>query len=143
MTDTRIGTASQAVNRSADADTAAPVETDISRYHEVDAMVATATAAAKTLRELDQQQVDAIVAAMVCAGIRSAAELARVAIEETGFGVFEDKVVKNYIATEFLYDYLRDTPPHWPAWRSRTPSSAPTTLWRTPSARDSASPTAA
>ena len=32
----------------------------------------------------------------------------RLAIEETGFGVFEDKVVKNYIATEFLYDYLRD-----------------------------------
>ena len=29
-------------------------------------------------------------------------------MEETGFGVFEDKVVKNYIATEFLYDYLQD-----------------------------------
>ena len=29
-------------------------------------------------------------------------------MEETGFGVFEDKVVKNYIATEFLYDYLKD-----------------------------------
>ena len=32
----------------------------------------------------------------------------RLAMEETGFGVFEDKVVKNYIATEFLYDYLKD-----------------------------------
>ena len=31
----------------------------------------------------------------------------QLAIEETGFGVFEDKVVKNYIATEFLYDYLQ------------------------------------
>ena len=29
-------------------------------------------------------------------------------MEETGFGVFEDKVVKNYVATEFLYDYLKD-----------------------------------
>ena len=29
-------------------------------------------------------------------------------MEETGFGVFEDKVVKNYIATEFLFDYLKD-----------------------------------
>ena len=28
--------------------------------------------------------------------------------QETGFGVFEDKVLKNYIATEFLYDYLKD-----------------------------------
>lgn len=35
---------------------------------------------------------------MVRAGIRVATELASVAIEETGFGVFEDKVVKNYVA---------------------------------------------
>lgn len=35
-----------------------------------------------------------------------AAEAAR-ELEETGFGVFEDKVVKNYVATEFLHDYLR------------------------------------
>ena len=31
-------------------------------------------------------------------------------MEETQFGVLEDKVVKNYIATEFLYDYLKDKP---------------------------------
>ena len=29
-------------------------------------------------------------------------------MEETHFGVLEDKVLKNYIATEFLYDYLKD-----------------------------------
>ena len=45
---------------------------------------------------------------MVVAGLRNAVELAELAMEETGFGVFEDKVVKNYIATEFLYDYLKD-----------------------------------
>ena len=45
---------------------------------------------------------------MVRAGVRAAGELAALAIEETGFGVFEDKVVKNYVATEFLSDYLRD-----------------------------------
>ena len=45
---------------------------------------------------------------MVVAGLRNAVELAQLAMEETGFGVFEDKVVKNYIATEFLYDYLKD-----------------------------------
>ena len=59
------------------------------------------------LWELDQERVDAIVDAMVRAGVRAAVDLARVAIEETGFGVFEDKVVKNYVATEFLADYLR------------------------------------
>ena len=71
-------------------------------------MVDRAAAAAEAFRALDQEQVDAIVAAMVRAGIRAAGELAALAIEETGFGVFEDKVVKNYVATEFLSDYLRD-----------------------------------
>ena len=51
---------------------------------------------------------DAIVAAMVRAGLRSAIPLAQAAVGETGFGVFEDKVIKNFVATEFLYDYLRD-----------------------------------
>lgn len=71
-------------------------------------MVGAAAGAARAFREFDQEQVDRIVDAMVRAGVRAAAELARLAIEETGFGVFEDKVVKNYVATEFLADYLRD-----------------------------------
>ena len=57
---------------------------------------------------LDQEAVDRIVEAMVVAGLEAAFELAEQAMEETGFGVLEDKVVKNYIATEFLYDYLKD-----------------------------------
>ncbi|MFC4785504.1 bifunctional acetaldehyde-CoA/alcohol dehydrogenase [Nocardioides sp. MAHUQ-72] len=84
-----------------------PPPPDDARLSEVDALVATAEHAAELFRELDQEQVDAIVDAMVRAGVRAAAELAQVAIEETGFGVFEDKVVKNYVATEFLSDYLR------------------------------------
>jgi acetaldehyde dehydrogenase/alcohol dehydrogenase len=60
------------------------------------------------MRRLDQAQVDAIVSAMVVAGLEAAIDLASLAVEETAFGVFEDKVVKNYVATEFLYDYLKD-----------------------------------
>ena len=75
---------------------------------DVDAVVDAAASAAREFRTFDQEQVDAIVEAMVRAGLRAAAELAAVAIDETGFGVFEDKVVKNYVATEFLHDYLRD-----------------------------------
>ncbi len=45
---------------------------------------------------------------MTVAGLEHAVELAEVAMEETQFGVLEDKVLKNYIATEFLYDYLKD-----------------------------------
>ncbi len=75
---------------------------------EVDAAVEKAVKAASAFRDLDQAQVDRIVEAMVSAGVRAAAELAQLAIRETGFGVFEDKVVKNYVATEFLSDYLKD-----------------------------------
>ena len=78
------------------------------RAERLDGIVARAQRAAEEFRQLDQEAVDEIVWAMVIAGLESAAELAQLAIEETHFGVFEDKVVKNYIATEFLYDYLKD-----------------------------------
>ena len=81
---------------------------DPERRAQVDAVVDAAAEAARRFRELDQEQVDRIVLAMVRAGVRAAPQLARSAIEETHFGVFEDKVVKNYVATEFLYDYLKD-----------------------------------
>ncbi len=74
----------------------------------VDEAVRTAQAAAERMRGFDQETVDRIVWAMVTAGLDAAVELAELATEETGFGVLEDKVVKNYVATEFLYDYLKD-----------------------------------
>ena len=83
---------------------------DADRLDQVDAIVATASRAADEFRSLDQEAVDHIVLAMVQAGLRAAGELAGLAIEETGFGVHEDKVVKNYVATEFLWDYLKDKP---------------------------------
>src|SRR5689334_15702790 len=73
----------------------------------MDEFVARAGDASEVLRTLDQETVDSIVWAMVVAGLENAVDLAQLAIEETGFGVFEDKVVKNYIATEFLADHLR------------------------------------
>ncbi len=103
MTGTQTGAAAVSDRRPSGA--GAP---DAHRIAEVDTVVDVAAAAARQYRTLDQKQVDAIVEAMVRAGLRAAAELAALAIEETGFGVFEDKVVKNYVATEFLHDYLRD-----------------------------------
>ncbi len=81
---------------------------DAEQIRRMDDYVARAQTAADALRALDQEAVDKIVWAMVVAGLEAAVELAELAMEETGFGVFEDKVVKNYIATEFLYDYLKD-----------------------------------
>jgi acetaldehyde dehydrogenase / alcohol dehydrogenase len=84
------------------------IQTDDTRRGEIDRIAEAASKAASEFRRLDQGQVDRIVEAMVRAGVRAAGELAGLALEETGFGVFEDKVVKNYVATEFLHDYLRD-----------------------------------
>jgi acetaldehyde dehydrogenase / alcohol dehydrogenase len=78
------------------------------RQAEIDQIVVAAQRAASGFRRLDQEAVDRIVLAMVKAGIRAAADLALLALEETGFGVVEDKMVKNYVATEFLWDYLKD-----------------------------------
>jgi acetaldehyde dehydrogenase/alcohol dehydrogenase len=97
--------AAETVEQSAGAQAAPDLDTE-----RLDGYVERARRAADEFRKLDQQQVDDIVWAMVVAGLRAAVELAELAMEETGFGVFEDKVVKNYIATEFLYDYLKDKP---------------------------------
>src|SRR5664280_1787834 len=80
---------------------------DEAKIAELNAVVDRAQAAA-AFRKLDQKAVDDIVLAMVVAGLDAAIDLAGVAMEETSFGVFEDKVIKNYLATEFLYDYLKD-----------------------------------
>jgi acyl-CoA reductase-like NAD-dependent aldehyde dehydrogenase len=74
----------------------------------LDGYVERARTAADALRRLDQEAVDRIVWAMTVAGLENAIELAELAMAETHFGVLEDKVLKNYIATEFLYDYLKD-----------------------------------
>ena len=82
---------------------------DDEQLQRLDHVVARSRAAADAFRRIDDQEaVDRIVWALVVAGLQHAVELARLAMEETGLGVFEDKVVKNYIATEFLHDYLKD-----------------------------------
>jgi acetaldehyde dehydrogenase/alcohol dehydrogenase len=85
-----------------------PTPTDAEWAERLDGFVQRAQEASVALRKLDQEAVDRIVWAMTVAGLENAVELAELAMEETHFGVLEDKVLKNYIATEFLYDYLRD-----------------------------------
>ena len=74
----------------------------------LDGFVERAQQAAAAFRQLDQESVDRIVWAMTVAGLEHAIDLAELAMEEAHFGVLEDKVLKNYIATEFLFDYLKD-----------------------------------
>jgi acetaldehyde dehydrogenase / alcohol dehydrogenase len=76
-----------------------PAAVDSVQADRLDGFVERALVASRGFRELDQEKVDAIVWSMVVAGLDTAFELAQLAMEETGFGVLEDKVVKNYIAT--------------------------------------------
>jgi len=74
----------------------------------VDKLVANAEEALKEYMKLDQEQVDKIVHAMTLAGLDNHMYLARLAVEETGRGVFEDKVIKNIFSTEYIYHSIKN-----------------------------------
>ena len=56
-----------------------------------------------------QEQVDKIFFAAASAANKARIPLARMAVEETGMGVVEDKVIKNNYAAEYIYNAYKDT----------------------------------
>ncbi|NLO36370.1 MAG: bifunctional acetaldehyde-CoA/alcohol dehydrogenase [Clostridiaceae bacterium] len=54
-----------------------------------------------------QEQIDTIVKAMSTAGLEAYMTLARAAVDETGRGVYEDKMTKNIFATEYVYHSIK------------------------------------
>ncbi len=75
--------------------------------HEARTLARRAKEAAPALAELSQAQIDAIVDAMAAAVTPQAEALARLACEETGFGVVADKVQKNLFASDKIYRFIR------------------------------------
>ncbi|HRU06615.1 MAG TPA: bifunctional acetaldehyde-CoA/alcohol dehydrogenase [Candidatus Brocadiia bacterium] len=73
-----------------------------------DELVSQAREAAAIFTQYSQEEVDRIVEAAAKAGLARRDELARMAVEETGMGVFEDKVIKNEFATEYIFDDIRN-----------------------------------
>ena len=73
----------------------------------VDALVKKAHKALQAYMELTQEQVDEITKAMALAGVSEHMHLARLAVEETGRGIFEDKVTKNIFSTEYIYHSIK------------------------------------
>ena len=76
----------------------------------LEGLIGQARAAAAVFTQYTQADVDRIVKAMVIAGMEQAQRLARLAFEETKIGVLEDKAIKNMVATEFVYNYIKDKP---------------------------------
>jgi acetaldehyde dehydrogenase (acetylating) len=59
------------------------------------------------LAEYSQERIDGIVTAMADAATRNAEVFARLAVEETGYGVVEDKVQKNLFSSQKVYEFIR------------------------------------
>src|SRR6266496_4518812 len=75
---------------------------------EVDTLCAKALKALEVMKTLNQEQVDKITKAMCEAGVANERYLAEFAVEETGIGKVEDKVIKNHFGTQVVYDYMKD-----------------------------------
>ena len=56
-----------------------------------------------------QEQVDKIFTAAALAANKARIPLAKLAVEETGMGIVEDKVIKNHYASEYIYNAYRNT----------------------------------
>lgn len=73
----------------------------------IDNLVVRAKKASEQYMQLNQEQVDNIVKQMAMAGLEHHMELAKMAVEETGRGIYEDKITKNMFATEYIYHSIK------------------------------------
>ena len=73
----------------------------------INELVEKAKIASQEYMKLNQEQIDNIVKAMSMAGLEHHMELAKMAVEETGRGVYEDKITKNMFATEYVYHSIK------------------------------------
>ncbi|SHJ49418.1 acetaldehyde dehydrogenase [Geosporobacter subterraneus DSM 17957] len=71
-------------------------------------LVLASKAAQRSFAEFDQVSIDRIVGAMAAAAEKASDRLAKMAAEETGFGRYEDKIIKNLFASKAVYEYIKD-----------------------------------
>ena len=82
--------------------------TTLTPAEQVDALVAKAQDALAAYMEMTQEQVDEVVHAMTLAGLDQHMHLAKLAVEETGRGIAEDKVIKNIFSTEYIWHSIKN-----------------------------------
>lgn len=85
----------------------AQTDRDLASISEARSLARRAKDAAPALAEFSQERIDAIVDAMAAAATLQAEALARLAYEETGYGVVADKVLKNLFVSEKIYRFIR------------------------------------
>src|SRR5207253_187269 len=80
---------------------------DLASIAEARALARRARQAQAQIAELSQERIDAIVDAMAAAVAPQCEALARLAVEETGYGVVADKIQKNEFAAHKVYQFIR------------------------------------
>jgi len=80
---------------------------DLASIAEARALARRAKLAQATLAEFSQEQIDRIVEAMAAAVTPQAEALARLAVDETGFGVVNDKTQKNLFASQRVFEFIK------------------------------------
>src|SRR5450756_378230 len=80
---------------------------DLASIAEARALARRAKQAWLELAELSQERIDAIVAAMATAAAAQAEAFARLAVDETGYGVVEDKIQKNLFSAQKVHQFIR------------------------------------
>src|SRR6266511_2558005 len=91
----------------ADAPASAPSDRDLTSIAEARQLVRRAKAAQPALAEFSQDQIDHLIYAMAAAVGPQAEALAKLAVEETGYGVVADKIRKNLFASDRVYRFIR------------------------------------
>lgn len=82
------------------------LDADLASLQDVRRKVLAARSAYDTFEGAGQDELDRAVRAMAVAGTAAAAELARLAADETGYGVYEHKIIKNRYNTEFVAPWM-------------------------------------
>lgn len=80
----------------------------INNVQQLEALIAQVKAAQEKFSTFSQEKVDAIFRAASLAANTQRIPLAKLAREETGMGVVEDKIIKNHFAAEYIYNSFKD-----------------------------------
>lgn len=84
------------------------IDKDLQSIQEARDLAAAAKEAQLEFKHFSQEQVDKVVKAMADAGFKEAERLAKMAHEETGFGKWQDKVIKNQFGTKDVWESIKD-----------------------------------
>ncbi len=84
------------------------LDKDLQSIQQVRDLIADAKGAAACLAQMSQQQLNDIVRSVAAACADNAVRLAKMAEEETGFGLWQDKILKNLLGSSMTYDAIKN-----------------------------------